>query len=149
MIRILKKYRGIIFFILFVTVCYLAVVWIQGQPSSNLAYTQEYVSGTENIKGEVDVEKWNSLGKDFEIGANADGYAVFKNPSAAMNAICRDYKKGIRAMQEEGAPYGFRRHYNAYIDYAFSVAGDAETIRQAHIVAGFVDIYENSFDSAG
>jgi len=148
MLRILKKHRGIIFFILFVVIFYLGIVWINGQPSSDLAYTQEYVPGTGNIKGNVDVEKWRLLGKDFEIGANADGYAVFKNPKAAMNTICRDYKKGIKAIQKAGAPQGFRMNYTAYIDYALSVSADMETVRQAHIVAGFVDIYENSFDSA-
>lgn len=149
MIHALKKYK--VFLILFLVVVLLAVggyrafYWIQGEPHEDLLYTQEYIPGTGNIKGDVDTEKWEALGEEFAIGANKDGYAVFKNPRKAMDAICRDYKDGIRAMQKEGAPLGFRCSYDAYIDYDLAVSGDAETKRQANVVASFVDIYENSF----
>ena len=39
--------------------------------------------GKGNIKGSVDIEKYVTISKDFEIGANKDGYAVFKNPEKA------------------------------------------------------------------
>ena len=119
--------------------------YIKGTPDKEFAYCQEYVAGTGNIKGDVDIAFWKSLGEEFEIGANRDGYAVFKDPRAAMNKICRDYTKGIKAIQKEGAPKGFRYSYTAYIDYALGVAADTEAGRQANIVAGFVDIYMNSF----
>ena len=148
MMRILKKHKVFLIVLLILLLAfgvYRVYSWIQGEPREDLLYTQEYISGTGNIKGDVDIEKWEALGEEFAIGANKDGYAVFKNPRKAMNAICSDFKAGIRAMQQEGAPMGFRSNYSSYIDYELAVSGDAETNRQANIVAGFVDIYENSF----
>lgn len=148
MIQVLKKYKAFLIVLLIALLVlggYRVVLWIQGQPHEDLLYTQEYIPDTGNIKGHVDTDKWEALGKEFVIGANKDGYAVFKNPRKAMAAICRDYKDGIRAMQKEGAPMGFRRNYGAYVDYDLTVSGDSETKRQANIVASFVDIYENSF----
>lgn len=148
MMRILKKHKVFLIVLLILLLAfgvYRVYSWIQGEPREDLLYTQEYISGTGNIKGDGDIEKWEALGEEFAIGANKDGYAVFKNPRKAMNAICSDFKAGIRAMQKEGAPMGFRSNYSSYIDYELAVSGDAETKRQANIVAGFVDIYENSF----
>lgn len=147
MVRFMKKYKGILLIILSAVLILSCVSWIQGQPDSNLLYTQEYVAGTGNIKGDVDKEKWDALGEAFEIGANADGYAVFKNPRKAMKAICKDYKKGIKAMQKDGAPVPFRSNYSAYVDFGHTSSKDKETNNQASIVSSFVDIYENSFVS--
>ena len=61
-----------------------------GWPKAELAYSQEYVAGTGNIKGDVDVKYYESHGEEFAIGANRQGYAVFKDPRAAMNCICKD-----------------------------------------------------------
>lgn len=145
----IKKIRLFLLVGIAILIAFRMIVWIQNQPNPELAYSQEYQAGTSNIKGDVDIEKWNSLGPAFEIGANKYGYAVFKNPKEAMNTICREYKKGIRALQKEGAPIGlwaFRRHYDAYTGYSPINSSDQEAIRQAIIVEGFVDIYENSFE---
>lgn len=40
--------------------------------------------GKGNIKGEVNKEYFESKAKEFEIGANKYGYAVFKNPEKAF-----------------------------------------------------------------
>lgn len=143
-----KKVRIFLLIIITFLIIFRMIIWIQNQPNPELAYSQEYQAGTSNIKGEVDVEKWNSLGVAFEIGANKYGYAVFKDPEKAMNTICSEYKKGIRALQKEGAPIGlwaFRRHYDAYTGFFPKNSSDLEEIRQAAIVEGFIDIYENSF----
>ena len=149
MMRILKKTQGVSYCASYPFCLHLvSIECIPGYKANRekiCSTRREYISGTGNIKGDVDIEKWEALGEEFAIGANKDGYAVFKNPRKAMNAICSDFKAGIRAMQKEGAPMGFRSNYSSYIDYELAVSGDAETNRQANIVAGFVDIYENSF----
>ena len=143
----LKKSKWVFIVILIALLFLQVVVWVKGQPQEELLYTQEYLPGSGNIKGNVEKEKWDSLGESFEIGANADGYAVFKNPKKAMDAICRDYRVGIKAMRKEGAPWGlFRLHYKAYPNYFHVSSKDPEVQRQVNIIAGFVDIYENSFE---
>jgi len=47
---------------------------------ASFKYSQEYIVGQGNIKGEVDIEYFSNRGKDFGIVANKNGYAVFKNP---------------------------------------------------------------------
>ena len=44
----------------------------------------EYVAGSNNVKGDVDVKYFSDKGEAFDIGANKNGYAVFKDPQAAM-----------------------------------------------------------------
>ena len=143
---IVKKLMKLIIIVIAIGLCVFAYVWIQGQPDAELAYTQEYVPGTGNIKGDVDKNAWESRGEAFAIGANKDGYAVFKNPREAMNAICRDYKDGIKALRKAGAPWGFLLNYPAYICYDEAVPTNSKDKEQTVVVAGFVDIYENSFD---
>lgn len=120
-------------------------VWIQGQPDANMVYAQEYESGTGNIKGDVDIKTWESRGEAFAIGANADGYAVFKNPQKAMKSICQEYKEGIKAMRKAGAPRWFQLNYDGYMGFAEAIPSGTEARQQADVVEGFVDIYENSF----
>lgn len=50
-------------------------------------YTQEYTAGTKGIKGNVNVSKFTDVSEDFAIGANSNGYAVFKNPSKAFKTF--------------------------------------------------------------
>ena len=45
----------------------------------NLKYTQVYISGESNIKGDVDINKFGKISIDFDIGANKYGMAVFGN----------------------------------------------------------------------
>lgn len=68
---------------------------------NDLAYTQEYIVGTGNIRGEVNVAKFLEYHEDFEIGANQYGYAVFKNPEKAFKTLKREYSKGIKCIQRE------------------------------------------------
>lgn len=142
----IKKLVKVILIIAVIAFIACTYIWIQGQPDTDLACTQEYVPGTSNIKGDVDKDTWESRGEAFAIGANKDGYAVFKNPREAMNTICRDYGDGIKALRKAGAPWCFRLNYPAYISYDEAVPTDSKDREQATIVAGFVDIYENSFE---
>jgi len=68
---------------------------------SDLEYTQEYVIGTSNIRGEVDIAAFLEYSEDFEIGANKYGYAVFKNPEKAFKTLKREYSDGIKCIQKE------------------------------------------------
>ena len=49
-------------------------------------YTQEYETGQGNIKGNVDTERFSAADGRFAIGANENGYAVFKEPEQAFEA---------------------------------------------------------------
>lgn len=113
----------------------------------NLKYSQEYIIGKENIKGEVDVNYFESKGKEFEIGANKYGYAVFKNPKKAFDKLKKDYKKGIRLIQKENNLRSLSQfNYKEYGRYGWQVTtGTKEEQEQARFVTSFMDIYENSF----
>ena len=106
-------------------------------------YTQEYVVGTNNIKGDINI----SSIKELEIGANSDGYAVFKNPRKALKYKKRTYKDGIEIIQKEfnlGPLSQF--NYKKYKNYGWQVTkGSNEAKAEALKVSNLLDIYENSF----
>lgn len=114
---------------------------------SDLKYSQKYVPNTSNIKGEVNVEKFENISLDFEIGANKYGYAVFKDPKKALKRLKKDYKKGIIAIQKEFSLLPLSNfNYKHYETYGWQVTTKDEEIRkQARFVSSFFDIYENSF----
>ena len=58
---------------------------------NDLKYSQIYISGDENIKGNVNVNKFGKINIDFDIGANKYGYAVFKNPNKAFKRLKKEY----------------------------------------------------------
>lgn len=84
MMRILKKHKVFLIVLLILLLAfgvYRVYSWIQGEPREDLLYTQEYISGTGNIKGDVDIEKWEALGEEFAIGANKDGLCSIQESS--------------------------------------------------------------------
>lgn len=126
-----------------------AQLYYDGIPPEELAASQSYEPGTGNIQGQVDTAFWKSLGAEFEIGANAEGYAVFKDPKAAMDKVCKDYAEGISLMQERGAPNNYRKNYQAFVHEYGGARGTPEAEAQLRVVSGFPDIYENSFYHEG
>ena len=122
-------------------------VWvlIATTPKSSLSYSQEYTAGTGNIKGDVDVAFWTSLGEEFEIGANDDGYAVFKTPRKALWTIYREYGDGIKRIKKGTSLGPFFLCYSDYSGYAIDIPLDDPYRKEASIVSRFADIYENSF----
>ncbi|MCI2062972.1 MAG: hypothetical protein LKJ83_09460 [Eubacteriaceae bacterium] len=127
-----------------ITVCYR----IDFNLDPNLNYTHAYVVGNKNVKGKVDVKYFSDKGKAFDIGANKNGYAVFKDPKGAMNKVISDYGDGIKQVREEkglSALSFFRKSYDKYKDYDATVSsGTSAAKEQAAFVSSFVDIYENS-----
>ena len=113
----------------------------------SLYCVQEYVPGTGNIKGEVDVEEFERLGSEFEIGANAYGYAVFKRPKQAFQKLKKDYSAGIALIQKEyDLPALSEENYDVYGTYGWQVTTGTEKEQvQADFVSSFVDIYENCY----
>ena len=86
-------------------VCVLGLVGC-GQSESNsptIQYpsVQEYVVGQGNIKGSVPVDEYISISEDFAIGADKDGYAVFKDPEKALSTLLELYSDGINLIQTE------------------------------------------------
>jgi len=112
-----------------------------------LKYSQEYLIGKSNIKGEVNIEYFEEKGSAFEIEANKNGYAVFKNPDKAFWTLKQEYSKGINLIQREfnllpltKATFGLYKTYGRQV-----TTGTLEEKSQARFVAQFMDIYENSF----
>lgn len=113
----------------------------------DLKYSQEYVVGEGNIKGNVDVNLFESKSSDFLIGANKNGYAVFKNPSKAFKRLKKDYSKGLNLIQKE---FDLKKlsqfNYKQYGIYGIQVTtGTEEEKNEAKFISLFMDIYENSF----
>ncbi|MEG0980006.1 MAG: hypothetical protein RR911_00140 [Oscillospiraceae bacterium] len=113
----------------------------------NHPYTQEYIAGEKNIKGNVDIDKFAKIDVAFEIGANSDGYAVFKDPQKAFEVFIEKYADGIKLIKKE---YNLSKisqnNYNDYGVYGWQVTtGTKMEQEQARFVSGFIDIYKNSY----
>lgn len=112
-----------------------------------LLYCQEYVAGDQNIKGNVDTDRFTDISKQFAIGANAYGYAVFKNPDEALKELKKDFSSGIDLIQTEFDLKPLSQdNYDLYNTYGAEVTdGTNEAQAEAAFVSEFMDIYENSF----
>lgn len=83
----------------------------------------------------------------YEIGANAKGMPIFKDPEMALQQAQNDYKKGFDATRVEFnlMPIS-NKNYKDYMTYAWQLETKDETvIKQGILVSKFLDIYENSF----
>lgn len=114
---------------------------------NDLKYSQIYISDEENIKGDVDINKFGKINIDFDIGANKYGFAVFKNPYRAFRRLKKDYKDGIKLIKKEFRLLPLSNfNYKSYKTYGWQVTGGSDRAReQARFVSSFMDIYENSF----
>lgn len=150
-----QKKRKIIFIILLLLISILCAIVIRFSlikmgylPDKNLAYTQLYLPGENNIQGEADYKKYANIHLDFEIGANKYGIAVFKNPQKALSRLKKDYSKGLRLIQKEFnlLPLNIF-NYKVYEQYGWQVTtGSSKAQEEARFISGFFDIYENSFN---
>lgn len=120
-------------------------------PTIQHPYVQEYVVGQGNIKGSISVDEYTSISEDFAIGADKDGYAVFKDPEKALAKLLELYSDGIKLIQTEFdlEPLSYDT-CDAYKEYgwqitAFGTQGTAEEREQVVFVEKFIDIYENSY----
>ena len=113
----------------------------------NLKYSQIYISGEENIKGDVDINEFGKINIDFDIGANKYGVAVFKNPKKAFERLKKDYAKGLKLIKDEFHLMPISNFtYKSYQTYGWQVTkGSEEAKKEARFVTKFLDIYENSF----
>ena len=101
---------------------------------------QEYVPGQGNVRGNVDAAAWAELCPEFEIGATAEGIAVFKDPAAAWRQFTRLYSAQIRQVRKENRLLPLTRlTWLPYQKYGWQTSGDCA------IVSRFLDIYENSY----
>ena len=84
--------------------------------------TQIYIQNEGNIKGNVDINKFGKIDKDFDIGANKYGMAVFKNPKKAFKTLKKKYKNGIKLIQKEfNLPPLSNFTYKGYKTYGWQV----------------------------
>lgn len=61
-------------------------------------YIKEYEPGVGNIKGNVNIQYYRNLGKEFEIGANTHGYAVYKHPKQAAKKLEEMFPDAIKLL---------------------------------------------------
>lgn len=114
----------------------------------NLKYSKVYIVGEDNIKGNVDINKFGKLSIDFDIGANKYGMAVFKNPSKAFKRLKKDYSEGIKLIQNEFKLLPLNNFtFRKYKIYGWQVTkGTKKEKEMARFITEFLDIYENSFN---
>lgn len=146
-----KIFHIILIFILFVLViiCSRFLLIKRGVIIDNdLKYTQIYIAGDADIKGNVDINSFGKINIDFDVGANKYGYAVFKNPNKAFSRLKKDYKKGIELIRREFHLLPLTSfNYSSYKIYGWQVTcGSDEEKEQARFISKFLDIYENSFN---
>lgn len=119
-----------------------------GQGPGRVAHpwVQEYTVGQSGIRGSVDTGKYLKADERFEIGADAEGTAVFKEPEAALAALEEKYGQGLSLIQREFGLMPVKWDYESYKTYGWQVStGTQEEREQALFVTQFMDIYENSF----
>ena len=144
-------------FILVTLILFILLVFIIGKMllvkygfiyDDDLKYTQIYIQNEGNIKGNVDINKFGKIDKDFDIGANKYGMAVFKNPKKAFKTLKKKYKNDIKLIQKEfNLPPLSNFTYKGYKTYGWQVTkGSKKDKKQARFVSSFLDIYENSFN---
>lgn len=148
-----NKLRLYIFIVFIIVICCIIFslfrIYIKQEEKKNLLYCKEYIVGEENIKGKIDIQYYYKKNKDFEIGANFYGYAVFKNPNVAFKEMKKNYKKGIKLIQNEFnlKPLS-KQNYELYKEYGDQISSDIgskEEQQQAFFISEFLDIYENSY----
>lgn len=127
--------------------CLILSLALFGCESINHPYTKEYVPGQGNIKGDVDIEYFYKHDKRFEIGASSEGYAVFKDPDAAFDALLAKYSDGLKLIQKENnLPYISKNNYDQYKICGMDITtGSKKEREQVNFIEEFLDIYENSF----
>ena len=145
-----KKKVYIITISIILAVLIAGVITIKKCPimSVDLKYSQEYVNGEPNIKGDVNVEGYKNIHIDFDIGANKYGTAVFKDPNKALKRLKKDYSKGLKLIQNEYNLLPLNSfNFKTYETYGWQVTtGSDEERAQALFVTSFMDIYDNSFN---
>lgn len=138
--------------ILFCVLCLVACGQSESDsPTIQYPYVQEYIEGQGNIKGKVPIEEYTAISEDFAIGADKDGYAVFKDPEKALAMLLELYSDGIDLIQTEFnlEPLSYDT-YDLYKEFAFRITagksrGTAEEQEQIKFIGKFIDIYENSY----
>lgn len=143
------KYKKIFVLIIICVViaCVIGTWSYNKKQSENLKYCKEYIIGNENIKGNIDKERFERISYNFEIGANKFGYAVFKKPENAMKELKSKYSLGIELIKNEFKLQELSNDtMEQYKEYGDQVTtGSDEEKKEAVFVSEFLDIYENSF----
>lgn len=61
---------------------------------------REYTPGQGNAKGNVPAEEYAAISRDFAVGADREGHAVFKDPEKALSTLCELYPEGIALIRQ-------------------------------------------------
>ncbi len=107
-------------------------------------YVQEYTSDS---GGSVRKSEFTGISQIFDIGADENGTAVFKDPKGAFKYLRQNYSQGIDLIREEFHLKPLTQYnYQQYAMYGWQVTTEEQLAReQAFFITRFLDIYENSF----
>lgn len=135
--------------VLAVVVCGAVAVTFLTDPVDTVPnpWVQEYEPGGEGMQGQVDKAAFEQISPDFAIGADAQGWAVFKEPYKAFDTFVRLYAEPLERIQQAfGLSAITRDNYKDYLLYGWQLETDSEEQRQQNaFVTSFLDIYQNSF----
>lgn len=154
-IKNVLNYKKPTFWIVLVTalLCVVAMFCLASNPTGTTIhnpYVQEYIVGATGILGSVDTEKYTEISKNFAIGADKYGRAVFKNPHKAFETFETLYADAIELIKLENDLKPFsHKNYEMYKVYGIQMEykkGNPEILAYCAFVSHFLDIYENSFD---
>lgn len=134
--------------LVFTMMCLFVLVSCSKKPEILNPYTQEYIAGQGNIKGQVNVERHLHRSEYFDIGATKDGWAVFKDPEKAFTTFKELYSDELEHMKYEFDLMEIsEKHYEPYLQYSSysntCISGDY--CEDAYYIGSFLDIYENSY----
>lgn len=149
------NYKKPKFWVVLITalLCLVVVFCLASNPSGTTIqnpYIQEYVVGATGILGSVNTQEYTEISKDFAIGADNYGRAVFKDPHKAFATFETFYIDAIELIKLENDLKPFsHKNYEMYKVYGIQMGykeGDPEMLARCVFVSRFLDIYENSFD---
>lgn len=107
----------------------------------------DYIPGVANNLGNVNKDQYESISKDFLIGANRYGQAVFQDPHKAFYTFVVLYREAIEEIRETYSLEPISaKDYDSYKKYGWqTTSGSVGIQKQVLFVSSFLDIYENSF----
>ena len=129
-----------------VTAVLLAVCFLTDPPGAKNPAVGDYIPGIS--RGNVDTGKFTAVSPDFAVGADKNGYAVFKDPEKAYSTFLSLYGDTLGEIRERNhlAPLSERTLGLYMICAAETERSDAREREKYSFVAAFLDIYENSVD---
>ena len=125
----------------------LAVFFLTDPPGVKNPAVGDYIPGVS--RGNVDPDFYTSVSPDFELGADRNGYAVFRDPEKALETFRSLYAEELELVASDHglAPLSERTAELYKVYAAQTERSDSRVRERLSFVAKFLDIWENSYKS--